>query len=580
MVAGCGGGGGGDDDEVTPPAATTLNWSPAAYKAFLFTWTDVFGAQLREDSRNNYQLLQDISGASGYTPVATLSAKTTSYRLENVPLLARLNARYIMRACKRNACVDSAPVSVEGTLAAAVAYVKASNPEFGDNFGYRVALSADGSTLAVGAYNESSNANTINGDAANNSNYASGAVYVFARSNGTWSQQAYIKASNSQGNDQFGCSVSLSGDGNTLVVGAMGEDSNGTGVNNASQADNSAGESGAAYVFVRSGSTWTQQAYVKAADTAIGDAFGWSVAVSGDGNTVAVGAQYQNSTGAVYVFSRSGTAWGQQAYITGSNTELYDGFGYSVALSSDGNTLAISAPYEDSTGAPVGGAYDPDDNGASNTGALYVFTRSNVTWSQQALLKASTTYYNEQFGYSMALSADGNTLVGGTPYENTYAVDISTSTGNDFAMDSGAAYVFARNGSVWSQQAFVKASNTDAGDRFGESVALSADGNTLAVGAIWEDSSAAGINGSPSADTATNSGAAYVYVRSGETWSTSAYVKASNTAGTDQYGTSIALSGDGGTLAVGAQFEDGNAAGVGGDQSNNAASGSGAVYLY
>ncbi|MDW8312587.1 MAG: FG-GAP repeat protein, partial [Burkholderiales bacterium] len=130
------------------------------------------------------------------------------------------------------------------------------------------------------------------------------------------------------------------------------------------------------------------------------------------------------------------------------------------------------------------------------------------------------------------------------------------------------------------QQAYVKASNTGAGDWFGWSVALSGDGNTLAVGARLEDSSATGVNGDESNDSAFDSGAVYVFVRSGTTWSQQAYIKASNTEEWDVFGSSVALSSDGNTLAVGAPWEDSNATGVNGDQSNDSASGSGAVYVF
>src|SRR5438093_7713424 len=165
-------------------------------------------------------------------------------------------------------------------------------------------------------------------------------------------QQAYIKASNTGADDNFGASVAVSG--NTLVVGAISEDSNATGVNG-NQSDNSAGGSGAAYIFVGDGTKWMQQAYLKASNTDGGDFFGWSVAVSGD--TVVVGAwgeasnatgvngnQSDNSVraaGAAYIFVRNGTNWSQQAYLKASNTGQEDQFGYSVALS--GDTVAIGA---------------------------------------------------------------------------------------------------------------------------------------------------------------------------------------------------------------------------------------------
>ena len=170
------------------------------------------------------------------------------------------------------------------------AYAKVSNTDANNLFGLSAALSGDGNTLAVGAIDEDSAATGVNGDQADNSAAGAGAVYVFTRdSAGVWTEQAYVKASNTDANDLFGLSTALSGDGNTLAVGAIDEDSAATGVNG-DQADNSAARAGAAYVFTRdSGGVWTQQAYIKASETGANDLFGWNVALSDDGNGLAVG---------------------------------------------------------------------------------------------------------------------------------------------------------------------------------------------------------------------------------------------------------------------------------------------------
>src|SRR5204862_483895 len=149
----------------------------------------------------------------------------------------------------------------------------------------------------------------------------------------------------------------------------------------------------------------------------------------------------------------------------------------------------------------------------------------------------------------------------------------------DSAPKAGAAYVFTRTGATWSQQAYVKASNTGAGDRFG-GVALSADGQTLAVGAYSEASAATGIGGNQTDNSAPNAGAAYVFARSGTTWHHQAYVKASNTGAMDGFGWSAALSADGAILVVGAYTESSAATGIGGNQSDNSALNAGAVYVF
>ena len=175
------------------------------------------------------------------------------------------------------------------------AYLKASNTDTLDYFGRSVAVSND--IVVVGAPDESSAATGVNGDQNDNSAYWSGAAYVFVRDGTTWTQQAYLKASNTDAYDHFGNSVAVSND--TIMVGAYSEDSAATGVNG-NQSDNSALDSGAAYVFVRSGAAWTQQAYLKASNTDAWDNFGTSVAVSND--TIVVGAPSEDNTGAAFAF--------------------------------------------------------------------------------------------------------------------------------------------------------------------------------------------------------------------------------------------------------------------------------------
>lgn len=567
------------------PLAPTLSFSAQSIKTFRFTWADVAG-------ESEYRLLEQADTGSGFTQVATIAANSISHDLA-VFLPRRVNARYILQACNASGCADSAAVTVSGNLAAAAGYVKASNPESDDWFGFSVALAADGNTLAVSAYIEDSGATGVNGNQASNASFNSGAVYVYSRNGGTWVQQAYIKASNTEAGDWFGYSVALAGDGNTLAVGAPFEGSAATGVNG-NQLNNDAPASGAVYVFTRAGNAWGQQAYVKASNADAGDAFGISVALSADGNTLAAGAANEASSaagvngnqndnnaldsGAVYVFTRAGNAWGQQAYIKASNPNGGDAFGGTIALSGDGNTLAVGAYNEDSSATGIGG--NQNNELASDSGAVYVFIRNGSNWAQQAYIKASNTDAMDWFGYSLALSADGNTLAVGAYGEDSAAVGINGNQVDNSAAESGAAYVFSRNGGVWAQQAYIKASNTNSLDSFGTSVALAADGNTLVVGAVGEDSGAVGINGNQGDNGTAASGAAYIFVRTGGAWTQRAYVKAPNPDGGDMFGMSAALSADGSTLAVGAYNEDGGAVGINGNRASNTVPNSGAVYLY
>jgi cysteine-rich repeat protein len=477
------------------------------------------------------------------------------------------------------------------------AYIKASNTNGGDIFGSSVALSADGSTLAVGAFLEASAATGVGGDQSDDSATGAGAVYVFTRSGATWIQQAYLKASNASSDDWFGHTIALSADGSTLAVSALREASAATGIDG-DQADNSTDWAGAVYVFTRSGTTWSQQAYVKASNTGYQDIFGVSLALSADGSTLAVGAPDESSAatgingnqaddsaqgaGAVYVFTRSGAAWSQQAYVKASNTSVNYAFGMSVALSGDASILAVGSPNEPSGATGIDG--DQLDVSAGAAGAVYVFRRSGTGWAQQAYVKASNTGASDWFGNTIALSGDGSTLAVGAIWEASAATGINGDQADDSAAQSGAVYIFTSSSQAqaqaWSQQAYLKASNTEAGDYFSDSLALSGDGSTLVVGAPFEDSTARGIAGDEADNSAEVAGAAYVFSRAGGAWRQQAYVKASNTGPEDIFGDSVAISADGFIVAVGARSEASAATGIEGDQADDSAAGAGAVYVF
>ena len=364
-------------------------------------------------------------------------------------------------------------------------------------------------------------------DTVNKTNWTSGALtastqyYIRVRHKGTtygysqWSsvvsvttkssflptgEKQKITVSDAATNDSFGYSVSLSSDGSTALVGARGKSS----------------QTGAAYIFTKSGSTWTQQAKLTASDAATGDYFGWSVSLSADGSTVLVGAYAKSSqTGAAYIFTKSGSTWSQQAKLTASDAATGDYFGWSVSLSADGSTVLVGAYAKSSV--------------YYNAGAAYIFTRSGSTWTQQSILTASDGATSDAFGYSVSLSSDGSTALVGAHQKSSNA---------------GAAYIFTKSGSTWSQQAKLTASDAATSDYFGISVSLSSDGSTTLVGAFQEDPS--GIS---------NAGAAYVFTKSGSTWSQQAKLTASDGAGDDQFGVSVSLSGDGSTALVGAAYK-------------------------
>ena len=423
------------------------------------------------------------------------------------------------------------------------AYIKASNPGQSDLFGMTVALSADGNLMAVAAPWERSGATGINGDRNDDSLPQAGAVYVFTRSGDSWSQQAYVKASNtgraaSEGEpigdgDQFGLSLALSGDGNTMAVGAPTEDSVSMGMNG-DQTDDSATSAGAVYLYSRTGNTWTQQAYLKGANTGAGDLFGYGVGLSDDGNTLAAAGYDEdgagrgvnadladggrNGSGAIYVFSRTGTTWEQDAYLKGSRSEGNDALGYSLAISGDGNTIAAGAGDEACLVGginPAGCDMDrPEDASGGSAGAAYVWGRSGGTWAEQAFVKASNPDLQDWFAARLAVSGDGNTLLVGAPMEDSNARGVDGGQQDNSATESGAAYLFTRSGTTWSQQAYMKADNADEFDEFGASVAVSGDGRTLLVGARTEGGGAAGVNGDQGDNSAPTAGAVYVWAAS------------------------------------------------------------------
>jgi len=416
------------------------------------------------------------------------------------------------------------------------AYVKASNTGLTDNFGYAVALSADGDTLAVSAYFEASGAKGIDGNEDDDSIPQAGAVYVFTRNAGTWSQQAYIKASNTEEigpdnelgvGDQFGFSLALSDDGDTLAVSAIDEHSAAPGIDG-DQSDNSLRGAGAVYLFTRSANTWMQQAYIKPTNPSAGDYFGYSVSLTADGNMLAVGAYDEdgslagtnerqdddvNGTGAVYVLTRTGGQWKQTAYLKASNAERSDSLGVAVSISADGNTLAATALDEDGATTGINSSAIPDWRNDASAGAVYVFVRNRDTWSEQAYIKASNTGRHDWFGARLSLSGDGNTLAVGAQLEDSAARGINAKQDDDTAQEAGAIYLFTRDGTTWTQNAYVKGSNTEAYDEFGSAVALNRDGTSMAVGARGEDSAANGIDGDQNDNSAYESGAVYLFHR-------------------------------------------------------------------
>lgn len=370
-------------------------------------------------------------------------------------------------------------------------YLKAPNIDVGDRFGSAVAM--DGDTLAVGAFDEDSSSTAT----PDNGAPGSGAVYVYRRDGVAWNLEAYLKASPIVEGDGFGVAVALQGD--VLVVGAMLHD----GV---------VPDSGAAFVFRRSGTTWIQEAVLKASTEMKNSFFGTSVAV--DGDAVVVGAwreMYGTVTnppstllsGAAHVFRRVGTSWTHEARLQPPALDSNDQFGWAVAIS--GDRVAVGTPREASGATGIDG--DANDNSLSNAGAVYVFRRSSGVWSEDAYVKPGH-WESPGMNFGRALALRGTTLIVGAPLEHGSNPGINPPPTSG-SSSPGAAFVFRSNGASWWQEAYLKAAVVDQEDYFGLSLAF--DGRTLVVGAPREDSNATGVNGNATDNSAQDSGAVYVF---------------------------------------------------------------------
>jgi FG-GAP repeat/Putative Ig domain len=401
----------------------------------------------------------------------------------------------------------------------------ASDGAAGDFFGYAVSLS--GETALVGAYSDD-----VGG------NISQGSAYVFVRSMAAWTQQQKLTASDGAVADQFGGRVALSGD--TAVIGVPQDDVG---------AD--LGQ-GSAYVFTRAGTVWSQQQKLNAADGDTADAFGQSVAINGD--AVLIGAIGDDSNGSAYVFQRSGTTWSQYQKLAADDG---DAFGSAVALdaatalvgasgnggaayifpgsnaySPQAQIIPADGAADDFLGVSVAisgdtaliGAPEDDIGSDEDQGSVYVFVRSGAGWTQQQEIIAADGGERDLFGWSVSLSGD-TALIG------AFGDDIGG------AANRGSAYVYLRSGANWSQQAKMTAADGASGDAFGFAVAV--DGDTALVGAYLDD---------------LGRGAAYVFTRSGSAWSQQQKLTGSDSLGGDQFGFAVALSGD--TALVGAPGDD------------------------
>ncbi len=567
-LASCGGGGGGAGPSgLSAPANAHFRVSAQAIKALHFQWDPVPGA-------THYRVFEDVDGDSGpqaEQAIGPAAAGPAGFTWQDVFLSARVNARYQLQACDGQGCVDMARAGIEG-IDGGIGYAKASNPAAGDRFGEGLALSADGQLLAVGAPLEdglNAGIDTPPNRGATSANV--GAVYVFHRAAAGWEQEAYIKPETPLLGGQFGPSLTLARHamGYTLLVGATGDASGGSGVGANPGATPALGDSGAAYVFERDANGhWTQTRYIKAQSPEAGAGYGSSVSLSADGQWAAVGQPYGANGGSVSLYRREVGGWAFVQALQGGNTENGDAFGENLQLDPEGNTLVVGASLEDgSTDTEA-----PDDDAAADAGAVYVFGRgANGLWQQTAYLKAPERRVNGYFGFPVALSSGADTLVVGEP---------GNSNGGATPM-AERVHVFRKEGGNWVHETGITASLPQTKGGFGGKLALSADGSTLAIANAWEDSRGSGLTQTPTLDAwYANAGSVYLYRRTGAgAWAAPVPIKAPNNMGGFQFGWSLALSANGGTLAVHGRDSSG-ASGIGGNPNDASAPEAGAVYLY
>ena len=389
--------------------------------------------------------------------------------------------------------------------------INSSPPVDNTIFGFSSDISENGSYIIVGNPYEVSQ---------------TGAAYIFYNSGtGGWVQQAQLLASDAQTGDQFGWSVSISSAGDVVVIGAPQEDTGGS-------------EAGAIYIFTRTGSTWTEQTKIQASDKTAGDLFGYAVDINRIGNGILVGAPTAgvpgNAPGAAYFIIEGGGAWYQYQKIQASDRADQDGFGISVAIAGDSDTITSMYAVVGAPSKPV----------ATIDGAVYIF--AGFPLSQQQKISGISSL--DQLGVSVAINDAADIIVAGAPLRYVDGVR------------AGAAYIYTRSGSTWTQQQEITNQTNPALDNsFGTSVDINDVGNIIAIGAIGVDV------------TSTDSGAMFTFEYGGTSWQQTRYLPAQ--AGLQNYtnmGRSVAISGDSSTVIAGAPNQS-----VGGGYSFN-----GVVYIF
>jgi hypothetical protein len=365
------------------------------------------------------------------------------------------------------------------------AYIKASDPDPGDHFGAGVALSRDGNLLVVSAPDKPSDPLPQEGEGTGEPLRGAGAVYVYRREGAVWTLEQIIRSMRPTQysvihlSERFGTALAVSGNGQVFCV----------------------RDWDSVWVYKHGDQGWHSFGGVgEGHDTTSDIWLNGSLALSDDGLTVASGDR-------VYRYVSNDIdevgSWGSPIQIRAPNADSHDMFGSAVSISRDGNTLAVGAAGEDSASFENGG--DETDNSAESSGAVYLFERQGDEWHPIGYLKAANADAGDWFGYRVVLSGDGQSLAVTALWESSLAQGINgDSADNSAEVPAGAVYLFTREGDAWQQRAYVKAPNTQGGysydlqpecqatgcrfnSHFGQSLAISDSGDTLVVGAPYEN---------------------------------------------------------------------------------------------
>lgn len=448
-------------------------------------------------SSSDWQVATDSAFTNVVSSSINDTVNKTSWTSAALSFSTTYYARVRYKASNGNYSAYSPTVSfVTGsTLFSGIEEAKLAASDFSATaqFGYSVAIDSTGTRVVVGA-NQTEPTGVSN----------SGGCYIFIRNGSTWTQEAVLVPSGVLTSSFYGNAVAIDSTGTRVVL---------------TSSNIAATNKGSVCIFLRTGTTWAQEAIFTASDTAAGDYFGSAVSMTSDGSRIIVGAHSASngsiSCGAAYIFSRTGTTWTQEKKMQPSDANGNDKYGYAVSISGDGSRAII-------------GAYSKTVNVAAQ-GEIYIWVRSGTSWSQELALAGPVSTVQMRFGYSVSMDNTGTRVAIGA-YSN-----------NVSAVSTGTTYIYLRTGTTWAQEANLSASDYTANMNFGYSVSISSDGSRVLVGAS---------NGN--SNTVTTSGIAYTFTRNGTTWTQESKMQPSDPLATGMYGAAVALAANSIRAAIGA----------------------------